>query len=221
VALFSRTKSFPKPNSLTADLKGASAVSYSQSLQKSNRRNKFVNHFGVLPPMLVLDTLLRDWLLEDIGRGDRTTQGLTNKGVGQAKWVAKTSGVIVGLPIAARMFQLLDEKVKFLALVPDGGFCQAGEVVAEVDGPVDALLMGEQVTLNLVMRMSGIATLTRKYVEKIADLPAKFVDMRKTTPGVRILERYATAVGGAVNHRMGLDDAVIIKKKSHCSCWGN
>ncbi len=179
-----------------------------------------MNHFGVLPPMLVLDTLLRDWLLEDIGRGDRTTQGLTNKGVGQAKWVAKTSGVIVGLPIAARMFQLLDEKVKFLAVVPEGGLCEQGEVVAEVDGPVDALLMGEQVTLNLVMRMSGIATLTRKYVEKIADLPAKFVDMRKTTPGVRILERYATAVGGAVNHRMGLDDAVIIKKNHIVAAGG-
>ena len=179
-----------------------------------------MNHFGVLPPKLVLDTLLRDWLLEDIGRGDWTTQGLTNKEVGQAKWVAKTSGIIAGLPIGARIFQLLDEKVKFLAVVPEGGFCQQGEVVAEVDGPVDALLMGEQVALNIVMRMSGIATLTRKYVEKIADLPAKFVDMRKTTPGVRILERYATAVGGAVNHRIGLDDAVIIKKNHIVAAGG-
>lgn len=179
-----------------------------------------MNHSGVLPPMLILDTLLRDWLMEDIGRGDRTTQGLTNKGVGHAKWVAKTSGVIAGLPIGARIFKLLDEKVNFLAVVPEGGFCEQGEVVAEIDGPVDALLMGEQVALNIVMRMSGIATLTRKYVEKIADLPAKFVDMRKTTPGLRILERYATTVGGAVNHRIGLDDAVIIKSNHIVAAGG-
>ncbi len=179
-----------------------------------------MNHFGVLPPKLFLDPLLRDWLLEDIGRGDWTTQGLANKGVRQAKWVAKTSGVIAGLPIGARIFQLLDEKVKFSTVVLDGGFCQQGEIVAEIDGPVDALLMGEQVALNIVMRMSGIATLTRKYVEKIADLPAKFVDMRKTTPGVRILERYAAVVGGAVNHRIGLDDAVIIKKNHIVAAGG-
>jgi nicotinate-nucleotide pyrophosphorylase (carboxylating) len=171
-----------------------------------------VNHSGVLPPNLILDTLLRDWLLEDIGRGDRTTQGLiNNKEVRRAKWVAKTSGVIAGLSIALRAFQLLDDKITFLAVVPEGSSCQQGEVVAEIEGPVDALLMGEQVALNIVMRLSGIATLTRKYVEKIADLPPKLVDMRKTTPGLGKLERYATAVGGAINHRMGLDDAVIIK----------
>jgi nicotinate-nucleotide pyrophosphorylase (carboxylating) len=170
-----------------------------------------VSHSGVLPPRLVLDALLRDWLLEDIGRGDRTTQALISKEVGQAKWIAKASGVLAGLPIAARVFQLLDEKVSFVPIVAEGSSCQRGEVVAEINGPLDVLLMGERVALNIVMHLSGIAALTMKYVEKIADLPAKLVDTRKTTPGLRLLEKYATAVGGAVNHRMGLDDAVMIK----------
>ncbi len=170
-----------------------------------------MSHSGVLPPRLVLDALLRDWLLEDIGRGDRTTQALISKEVGQAKWIAKASGVLAGLPIAARVFQLLDEKVSFVPIVAEGSSCQRGEVVAEINGPLDVLLMGERVALNIVMHLSGIAALTMKYVEKIADLPAKLVDTRKTTPGLRLLEKYATAVGGAVNHRMGLDDAVMIK----------
>lgn len=179
-----------------------------------------MSYYSVLPPKLVLDPLLHHWLLEDIGRGDYTTQSLSNKGVGRAKWVAKTSGVMAGLSIAARLFELLDEKVKFIPVVPEGNVCQQGEAIAEIEGPVDALLIGEQVALNIVMRLSGIATLTRKYVEKIADLPAKFVDMRKTTPGLRILERYATAVGGAINHRMGLDDAVIIKNNHIVAAGG-
>ena len=168
---------------------------------------------AVLPPLLVLEPLLRNWLLEDIGRGDRTTQSLLvqNPELGQAKWVAKAPGVIAGLPIAARVFQLLDEKVSFDAVANEGEWCQPGQVVAEIRGSLDALLIGERVALNLVMRLSGIATLTHTYVEQIADLHTKLVDTRKTTPGLRVLEKYATGVGGAINHRMGLDDAVMIK----------
>nr|WP_211173322.1 carboxylating nicotinate-nucleotide diphosphorylase [Brasilonema bromeliae] len=173
-----------------------------------------------MPPGLVLDTLLRNWLLEDIGRGDRTTQTLISEEVGQAKWIAKAPGVIAGLPVAARVFQLLDEKVNFVPVVAEGSSCQRLEVVAEMDGPLDALLTGERVALNIVMRLSGIATLTRKYVEQIADLPAKLVDTRKTTPGLRLLEKYATTVGGAVNHRMGLDDAVMIKDNHIAAAGG-
>lgn len=179
-----------------------------------------MSHFGVLPPGLVLDTLLRNWLLEDIGRGDRTTQALISQEVGQAKWIAKAPGVIAGLPVAARVFQLLDEKVNFVPVVAEGSSCQRLEVVAEIDGPLDALLTGERVALNIVMRLSGVATLTRKYVEQIADLPAKLVDTRKTTPGLRLLEKYATTVGGAVNHRMGLDDAVMIKDNHIAAAGG-
>ena len=168
---------------------------------------------AVLPPFLLLDPLLHNWLLEDIGRGDRTTQSLISQAswVGQAKWVAKAPGVIAGLPVAKRVFELLDEKVSFVAVAAEGELCQPGQTVAEIQGSLDGLLMGERVALNLVMRLSGIATLTRKYVEQIADLSARLVDTRKTTPGLRVLEKYATQLGGAINHRMGLDDAVMIK----------
>lgn len=168
---------------------------------------------AVLPPFLVLDQLLQSWLLEDIGRGDRTTQSLLsqNSPKGEAKWIAKAPGIIAGLPVAARVFQLLNNQVDFVNLADEGAKCEPGQVVAEINGSLDTLLMGERVALNLVMRLSGIASLTNIYVEKIADLPAQLVDTRKTTPGLRILEKYASALGGAMNHRMGLDDAVMIK----------
>ncbi|MFN9613938.1 MAG: carboxylating nicotinate-nucleotide diphosphorylase [Dolichospermum sp.] len=168
---------------------------------------------AVLPPFLVLDQLLQGWLLEDIGRGDRTTQSLLSQNPNdkEAKWIAKAPGIIAGLPVAARVFQLLNHQVNFVNITAEGAKCEPGQVIAEIDGPLDALLMGERVALNLTMRLSGIASLTNVYVEKIADLPAQLVDTRKTTPGLRILEKYATALGGAINHRMGLDDAVMIK----------
>lgn len=172
-----------------------------------------MNAIAVLPPPIVLNPLLQSWLLEDIGRGDRTTQGLLagEKRTGTGTWVAKASGAIAGLPVAAAVFQLLSEKVSFVAVVSEGKSCEPGQVVAQLQGPLDTLLTGERVALNLVMRLSGIATLTRKYVEQIAGLPTQLVDTRKTTPGLRLLEKYATQVGGAVNHRIGLDDAVMIK----------
>jgi len=168
---------------------------------------------AVLPPFIVLDPLLQNWLLEDIGRGDRTTQSLLtpDETPGQAQWIAKAPGVIAGLPVAARVFQLLNHKISFVACALEGEWCQRGQVIAKMHGSLDTLLTGERVALNLAMRLCGIATLTRQYVEKIQDLPAKFVDTRKTTPGLRILEKYATQLGGAINHRMGLDDAVMIK----------
>jgi nicotinate-nucleotide pyrophosphorylase (carboxylating) len=172
-----------------------------------------VSAIASLPPRIVLDALLQSWLLEDIGRGDRTTQSLFAQevGVGQAEVIAKETGVVAGLPIAARVFQILSQQVSFVSSVAEGQRCQKGQVIARLHGPLDTLLTGERVALNLAMRLSGIATLTRQYVEKIADLPVQLVDTRKTTPGLRLLEKYATQVGGAVNHRMGLDDAVMIK----------
>jgi len=180
-----------------------------------------VNIAPVLPPLLVLDPLLRSWLLEDIGRGDRTTQGLLAVEVtAQAEWVAKAPGVIAGLPIAARVFQLLNDKVNFIAIASEGEWCEEKQVIARLEGSLDALLTGERVALNIAMRLSGIATLTRRYVDKIADLPTQLVDTRKTTPGLRILEKYATFVGGAINHRMGLDDAVMIKDNHIAAAGG-
>ncbi|MGF1541725.1 MAG: carboxylating nicotinate-nucleotide diphosphorylase [Pleurocapsa sp.] len=167
----------------------------------------------VLPSWLIVDRLLQDWLLEDIGRGDCTTQGLFagKTLISNATWVVKEDGVIAGLPIAARVFELLDRNVKFSPTVEEGDFCQLGTKIATIEGSREALLTGERVALNLAMRLSGIATATYKYVQKISDLPTKLVDTRKTTPGLRVLEKYATRVGGAINHRMGLDDAIMIK----------
>lgn len=176
---------------------------------------------GVLPPFLVLDELIQRWLLEDIGRGDRTTQSLLSRAeLGQACWVVKEAGIIAGLPIAARVFQLLDMQVEFAATVDDGQWCERSQAIAQISGSLATLLTGERVALNLAMRLSGIATATRRYVEQIADLPTQLVDTRKTTPGLRLLEKYATQVGGAVNHRMGLDDGVMIKDNHIAAAGG-
>lgn len=168
---------------------------------------------AVLPPFLLLDQHLQGWLLEDIGRGDRTTQSLfLSPGKnGQAVWVAKEAGIVAGLPIAARVFQLLDPQTTLIPKVSEGEACEQGQAIAALEGSLETLLMGERTALNLAMRLSGIATMTRQYVALIEDLPVQLVDTRKTTPGLRLLEKYATQAGGAVNHRMGLDDAVMIK----------
>lgn len=180
-----------------------------------------LNNF-VLPPSILLNPLLQNWLQEDIGRGDRTTQSLiyTDEIVGEAEWIAKAPGVIAGLPVAFRIFELLNPQVRCISLITEGEVCEKGQVIAKITGSLATLLTGERVALNLAMRLSGIATLTRKYVDKIADLPTQFVDTRKTTPGLRILEKYATQVGGAINHRMGLDDAVMIKDNHIAAAGG-
>ena len=166
-----------------------------------------------LPSLIILDRLLENWLLEDIGRGDFTTQGLFEDSgdISRAGWIVKEDGVIAGLPIAARVFKLLDRRAEFTFEVKEGDYCRSGTKIASIEGSRKALLTGERVALNLAMRLSGIATATHNYAEEIADLPTRLVDTRKTTPGLRILEKYATRVGGAINHRMGLDDAVMIK----------
>ena len=168
---------------------------------------------AIPPPPIILDPLVKDWLREDLGRGDRTTMGLLlpETKMGKGQWIAKQSGVVAGLPIAARVFQTLNPEVKFVCVATEGQRCNTGDIIASVEGSLNALLMGERVALNLGMRLSGIATLTREYVDKIADLPTQFVDTRKTIPGLRILEKYAIQVGGGINHRLGLDDAVMIK----------
>lgn len=176
----------------------------------------------ILPPPILLDRLLQDWLQEDVGRGDHTTQGLfTDRApIGEAVWIVKEAGVIAGLPIAARGFGLLHPDTQFSPLVQEGEWCERGTVIAEIAGGLDTLLTGERVALNLAMRLSGIATLTHQYVAQIADLPTQLVDTRKTTPGLRLLEKYATQVGGAVNHRMGLDDGVMIKDNHIAAAGG-
>lgn len=172
-----------------------------------------MKRFTAIPPFILLDPLLQSWLLEDIGRGDRSTATLFegDPPVGHAEWIVKESGIIAGLPIARRVFQLLNDQVSFEAIAQEGESYERGQAIAKISGAMDALLTGERVALNLVMRLSGIATMTRQYGDQIADLPTQLVDTRKTTPGLRLLEKYATQVGGAVNHRMGLDDGVMLK----------
>ena len=175
-----------------------------------------------IPSFLLLDPLLKAWLVEDMGRGDRVTQALLSQGprLDEARWVAKEAGVIAGLPIAARVFQLLDPEVRFEAWVVEGETVIAGQPIAALHGPFDALLSGERVALNLAMRLSGIASATRKFVEVLEPYNTRFADTRKTTPGLRILEKYASKVGGAVNHRMGLDDAAMIKDNHIAAAGG-
>jgi len=176
---------------------------------------------STLPPWIVLDSHLTQWLQEDIGRGDRSTQGLANiDRIATATWIAKETGIIAALPVAKRVFELLNPQAKFELLVDEGAACVAGESIATITADLGTLLMGERTALNLAMRLSGIATATRMYVDCIADLPTQLVDTRKTTPGLRLLEKYATTVGGGVNHRIGLDDAVMIKDNHIAAAGG-
>ncbi len=173
-----------------------------------------------LPPAIILDPLLIQWLQEDVGRGDRSSQGLPNRDrQTTAIWIAKECGVIAALPIAKRVFELLNPEAKFELLVAEGSRCEPGTEIAEITADLATLLMGERTALNLAMRLSGIATATRAYVDCIADLPTQLVDTRKTTPGLRLLEKYATTVGGGVNHRIGLDDAIMLKD-NHIAAGG-
>jgi nicotinate-nucleotide pyrophosphorylase (carboxylating) len=173
-----------------------------------------------LPPWIVLDPLITQWLQEDIGRGDRSTQSLPNRDrTTTALWIAKETGIIAALPIAKRVFELLDPQAKFQPLIAEGSPCTSGQSIAEITADLATLLMGERTALNLAMRLSGIATATRTYVDCIADLPTQLVDTRKTTPGLRLLEKYATTIGGGVNHRIGLDDAIMLKD-NHIAAGG-
>ncbi len=167
-----------------------------------------------LPSTLIVGPMILHWLQEDVGRGDRTTSGIpqATERTGTATWLAREKGIVAGLPIAAQVFQLLDPAIEIQIAVQEGEACEAQMPLLRMSGSLAALLTGERTALNVAMRMSGIASATRLYVERIADLPAQLADTRKTTPGLRILEKYATAVGGAINHRMGLDDAVMIKE---------
>jgi nicotinate-nucleotide pyrophosphorylase (carboxylating) len=167
-----------------------------------------------------VDRLIELALEEDIGRGDATTQALIppeKKGAAQIR--AKEPLVAAGLPVAARVFMKLDREVHFLPMVEEGQEVEAGQVLAQLRGPVASILTGERVALNFLMRLSGIATYTRQAAAAVKDFPVAVVDTRKTTPGWRVLEKYAVKVGGAQNHRFGLYDGVLIKN-NHLAAVG-
>jgi nicotinate-nucleotide pyrophosphorylase (carboxylating) len=154
-----------------------------------------------------------EFLREDIGRGDITTQATVAPDVrGMGRFLAKEDLVVCGLEVAEAVFAHLDpENPEIEAIVSEGDEVKAGTVFATLKGFADVLLAGERVALNLIQRMSGVATLTRQYVKAIEGTNARIVDTRKTTPGLRLLEKYAVTIGGGKNHRLGLDDGVLIK----------
>lgn len=152
------------------------------------------------------------FLNEDIGRGDITTQATVMRSQSaKGRFIAKESMVVAGLEAAEAVFSTLDSQQQLEAFVSDGDEVEAGKVIARTTGFADVLLAGERLALNLMQRLSGIATLTRRFVEAVEGTGAQIVDTRKTTPGLRMLEKYAVATGGARNHRFGLDDGVLIK----------
>ncbi|MBA2339017.1 MAG: carboxylating nicotinate-nucleotide diphosphorylase, partial [Pyrinomonadaceae bacterium] len=152
------------------------------------------------------------FLSEDLGRGDITTQATVMPNArARGRFIAKETMIIAGLEAAEAVFSTLDAQQQLEAFVSDGDEVEAGKVIARTSGFADVLLSGERVALNLLQRLSGIATLTRKYVGAIEGTNAKIVDTRKTTPGLRMLEKYAVLIGGGRNHRFGLDDGVLIK----------
>ena len=164
-----------------------------------------------LDPAIVKDVVARA-LEEDIGSGDITTLALVPAAEEvEAEITAKEDCVVAGLPVAEAVFEHLDVRVKFEARAKDGEEAAAGGMLAVVNGPAMAILMGERTALNFLQHLSGIATLTRKFVALTKDSGTTILDTRKTMPGLRHLEKYAVSAGGGTNHRMGLFDRVLIK----------
>jgi nicotinate-nucleotide pyrophosphorylase (carboxylating) len=162
---------------------------------------------------LVAEPIVRRALVEDLGRGgDLTTDAIVEADrTATARIVARRGGVVAGLTLGSLAFSLLDDRVVVDARIDDGDRIEPGAIVAELFGPARAILTGERTALNLLARLSGIASATRSLVDLVATTHAKITDTRKTTPGLRALERYAVACGGGTNHRFGLDDGVLIK----------
>lgn len=151
-------------------------------------------------------------LREDLGSGDLTSEALIPAGAeGRAVLLAKAAGIVCGLPICAEVFRRVDPRLRFLAQVQDGEPVAPGDEVAEVAGPLRGILAAERTALNFLSRLSGIATLTFQFVKAVANYPVVVLDTRKTTPGWRVLEKYAVRCGGGRNHRFGLYDRVLIK----------
>ncbi|SHF49756.1 carboxylating nicotinate-nucleotide diphosphorylase [Desulforamulus putei] len=162
--------------------------------------------------MFELNKLIATSLAEDIGTGDITTNSIVPAGsVAKGIIYVKEPGIVAGIPVAEAVFRYLAPDIGFSARVQDGASLEPGDVIAEVEGDARAILTGERLALNFLQRMSGIATRTAALVDKVKLYPVRVVDTRKTTPGLRMLEKYAVRVGGGFNHRFGLYDAVLIK----------
>lgn len=159
-----------------------------------------------------LETNLEIWLREDIGHGDISTALTVPPHVtGSGRFIMKEDGIICGLEIAEKTFKHVDTSIELTKLTEDGKSAKKGDVIAEVSGNLANIMTAERVALNLLQRLSAIATKTRDYVEEISEFNTRILDTRKTTPGLRSLEKYAVSVGGAQNHRFGLFDGILIK----------
>jgi len=170
--------------------------------------------------MLSLDNLIEQALLEDIHTGDITTQALIPADSrAEARLIAKEEMTLAGLFVAEKVFKRLNADVVFIPGLAEGALAAKGALIATVRGSAAELLMGERVALNLLQRLSGIATLTSRYVAAVAGTGARIVDTRKTTPGLRELEKYAVRIGGGFNHRTGLYDGILIKE-NHIAATG-
>jgi nicotinate-nucleotide pyrophosphorylase (carboxylating) len=165
-----------------------------------------------LNPLLIEDAV-RAALTEDLGRaGDLTTLATIPAGrQATAVIAARKPGIVAGLPFARAAFRIFDSSVVFNALLEDGASLAPGDIVARISGGARSILSAERVALNYLGRLSGIATLTGRFVDAVAGTNARIVDTRKTTPGLRAFEKYAVRCGGGMNHRYGLDDAILIK----------
>jgi len=173
-------------------------------------------------PDLLIDPVVRAALAEDLGRaGDITALACIDADARlEATFGARKAGTIAGLACARLALLAMDPDAKFKARVADGDQVKAGAVLAKVSANARALLSAERTALNLLGRLSGVATLTRSYVDAVAGTSARITDTRKTTPGLRALEKYAVRCGGALNHRFGLDDAILIKDNHIAACGG-
>ena len=161
---------------------------------------------------LALQELVTRLLAEDVGYGDITTLALVPpQARGHGRLLAKEALVLAGLDVAFTVFRTVDSTIRLDGARQDGVPLSPGSIIAEIHGPARALLTAERVALNLLQRLSGVATATRRYVEAVRHTKARIIDTRKTTPGLRLLEKYAVQVGGGHNHRFGLGDGVLIK----------
>lgn len=164
---------------------------------------------------------IQAWLAEDVGRGDRTTESLIpTDAAGQARIEARGAAIVAGLDAAAECFRAAGGGIEWMTPLEDGQEVETGAIVARLHGRLRTILTGERTALNLLARLSGIATLTRRYVMAVEGTPARIVDTRKTTPGLRVLEKDAVRAGGGHNHRFGLDDGVLIKD-NHIAAVGS
>ena len=162
---------------------------------------------------VTLDRMVDAWLAEDVGRGDRTTAAVVPpEAVGRARIEARVPAVISGLAVAERCFARVGgDRIKWLPEVRDGDLVERGDVLARIEGSLAAILTAERTALNLLQRLSAVATLTERFVAETTGTRAQIVDTRKTTPGLRLLEKHAVVVAGGRNHRFGLDDGILVK----------